>query len=169
MPSGRSSPVQQATTDNGDPIPHGLPIRFTNLSVPVPSSQQAGSEQLVATLASSLWDVTSLGPVRRFVQRVVLKHEHGPKLHHQPKVKYQLKAIDGIVEQVSFKTRYLSDEEIKARIRAYYLVSRYTAASFAVRLQPSLSSRDDLASSMRATRISDLSIQLSQAVRSSHL
>lgn len=100
MRSGTSSPAQDF-----DPIPHGLPIRFSNLNVPVPTSLQAGNEQLVSTLASSLWDVTSLGPLRRFVQRVALKHKHDPDRpgrHHSPhKVKYSLKSIDGVVEQVS--------------------------------------------------------------------
>lgn len=99
MRSGSSSPVQDA-----DPIPHGLPIRFSDLSVPVPTSLQAGNEQLVSTLASSLWDVSSLGPIRRLVQRVASRHQHDTdhagRFNSHHKTKYSLKSIDGVVEQV---------------------------------------------------------------------
>ncbi|SCV68567.1 BQ2448_688 [Microbotryum intermedium] len=63
-----------------DPLPHGLPIRFSRLSIPSSSSSLLGttggggtSEALVATLGSAMMDFVSLGPVRRVVKSTINK------------------------------------------------------------------------------------------------
>lgn len=80
--TSRSSP----TTD--DPIPHGLPLRFSNLSIPTPGGSR-GNEALVGTLGSSVVDVVTLGPLRRALDKRGMRQEE-----------FMVVGAEGIVHQV---------------------------------------------------------------------
>lgn len=109
-----ASSANAGKVQENDPTPHGLPIRFSNLSVPSEQSAQAGNEALVATLSSALLDVASLGPLRRAIESATTK-----RLTDRRKHKYAVKDIDGVVEQVSHlnisqksSLRHLSEQRI---------------------------------------------------------
>ncbi|SCZ90578.1 BZ3500_MvSof-1268-A1-R1_Chr1-3g02077 [Microbotryum saponariae] len=80
-PPDRNEPSTSGSNQRApvvDPLPHGLPIRFSRLSVPSSSSPLLGtpagggtSEALVATLGSAMIDLISLGPVRRVVRSTI--------------------------------------------------------------------------------------------------
>ncbi|GAA6061045.1 hypothetical protein JCM10212_004619 [Sporobolomyces blumeae] len=78
----------------GDTLPHGLPLRFSNLSIPDPGGR-AGSDVLVETLSSSLFDLATLGPLRR-----VLKAARKPRRRGDKANSHLLVAdVEGIVNQ----------------------------------------------------------------------
>ncbi|GAA5951529.1 hypothetical protein JCM21900_001592 [Sporobolomyces salmonicolor] len=74
-----------------DPLPHGLPLRFSNLSI---HGGRTGSDALVDTLASSLLDLASLGPIRRSLSGAP-QGASGSK----GKGKMLVAAVEGVVHQ----------------------------------------------------------------------
>ncbi|GAA5993865.1 hypothetical protein JCM5350_006822 [Sporobolomyces pararoseus] len=78
----------------GDSIPHGLPLRFSNLSIPDPGGR-AGSDVLVDTVASSLMDLATLGPLRRVINAARRPGGRSAK----GKEKLLIDQVEGIVHQ----------------------------------------------------------------------
>ncbi|KAK4057655.1 hypothetical protein OIO90_001303 [Microbotryomycetes sp. JL221] len=74
-----------------DPLPHGLPVRFSNLAVPE-SRGQSGNEALVTTLGSALLDVVTLGPAKRAAQSLL-------GWTNDDRDKCTIAGIEGIVDQ----------------------------------------------------------------------
>lgn len=89
-PRASTSRIQH---DQRDPIPHGLPLRFSQLAVPVQGGA-SGNEALVSTLSSSLADVVSLGPVRRILGTALNRRK-------DKKERFVVAGAEGVVEQVS--------------------------------------------------------------------
>ncbi|GAA5896350.1 uncharacterized protein JCM6883_006876 [Sporobolomyces salmoneus] len=58
--------VDPPTSHTVGDTPHGLPLRFSNLSIPDPGGR-SGSDVLVDTVASSMLDLATLGPLRRVI------------------------------------------------------------------------------------------------------
>ncbi|GAA5889931.1 hypothetical protein JCM5296_003652 [Sporobolomyces johnsonii] len=74
-----------------DPLPHGLPIRFNHLSI---HGGRTGSDALVDTLASSLLDLASFGPIRR-----ALSGAPQGASGSRGKGKMLVAAVEGVVHQ----------------------------------------------------------------------
>ncbi|GAA5856240.1 hypothetical protein JCM8547_000835 [Rhodosporidiobolus lusitaniae] len=74
-----------------DPLPHGLPIRFRNLSVQ-DSGGQSGGDVLVPDLLQTLKDSATLGPLRRALHAAL---PHKP----QGQAKLLVSGIEGVVNQ----------------------------------------------------------------------
>jgi len=79
----------------GDSLPHGLPLRFSNLSIPDPGGR-SGSDVLVDTLSSSMLDLATLGPLRRVIRAASQPKIKGDK----GKAKMLVSEVEGIVNQV---------------------------------------------------------------------
>jgi hypothetical protein len=99
-PKMELDPPSVATT--GDALPHGLPLRFSNLSIPDPGGR-AGSDVLVDTVASSMLDLATLGPLRRVINAARRPTGHAGK----GKEKLLVDQVEGIVHQVSLEQHSL--------------------------------------------------------------
>ncbi|KAM0793564.1 hypothetical protein ACM66B_001000 [Microbotryomycetes sp. NB124-2] len=91
--NGASPPDRRVADANAslDPLPHGLPLRFSNLAVPE-SRGESGSEALVTTLASALWDVATLGPAKRIAYNAL-------GWTRDEKDRCAIAGVEGVVEQ----------------------------------------------------------------------
>lgn len=78
--------------------PHGLPLRFSNLSIPDPGGR-SGSDVLVDTVASSMLDLATLGPFRRVIESARRSSAKGKR--GKQKAKVLVDQVEGIVHQVS--------------------------------------------------------------------
>jgi hypothetical protein len=77
-----------------DHLPHGLPLRFSQVSVEASGDQSRG-DILNPDLHTALTDLVTLGPVRRAVQRVTGAGKAGQG-------KLLVGGIEGVVNQVRF-------------------------------------------------------------------
>jgi hypothetical protein len=68
----------------------GLPIRFADLTIPT----RQRTDELQPTLATSLWDVATAGPVRRLVK------ESRKRGKVEEDTRFAVRDVDGIVHQV---------------------------------------------------------------------
>lgn len=73
-----------------DTKPHGLPIRFSNLAVPVVGPR--GGDQLADTLGSTVADIASAGPFRRGLASLLGKNKEGRK--------NWIAGVEGVLDQV---------------------------------------------------------------------
>jgi len=112
--------TSSSAVSTGDSLPHGLPLRFSNLSIPDPGGR-AGSDVLVETLSSSMLDLATLGPLRRVIRAASQPKIKGDK----GKAKMLVSEVEGIVNQVSRHSRSLTStlQEL------YYSSSRYCESS----------------------------------------
>lgn len=95
----RGMELEPPTTTTMPDSNHGLPLRFSTLSVPDPGGR-SGSDVLVDTVASSMLDLATLGPLRR-----VINASRRPKGHAaKGKAKLLIDQVEGIVNQVSSPT-----------------------------------------------------------------
>ncbi|GAA6022493.1 hypothetical protein JCM11491_001696 [Sporobolomyces phaffii] len=78
----------------GTTVPHGLPLRFSNLSIPDPGGR-SGSDVLVDTVASSTLDLVTFGPLRRLIHAA--RKPAGPS--SKSKHKLLVDQVEGIVHQ----------------------------------------------------------------------
>ncbi|GAA5972654.1 hypothetical protein JCM11641_002957 [Rhodosporidiobolus odoratus] len=74
-----------------DPFPHGLPLRFDNLSVPDPGGN-SGADVLAPNLVDSLLDAFTLGSLRRQVRGI------WPGAKHE-RAKMLVSGVEGVVNQ----------------------------------------------------------------------
>lgn len=88
-----SSRLQKDLYRNTATTARGLPLRFSQLAVPVQGGA-AGNEALVSTLSSSLADVVSLGPIRRVVGTALGRRK-------EKKERFVVAGAEGVVHQVS--------------------------------------------------------------------
>lgn len=88
--------TSSSAVSTGDSLPHGLPLRFSNLSIPDPGGR-SGSDVLVDTLSSSMLDLATLGPLRRVIRAASQPKIKGDK----GKAKMLVSEVEGIVNQVS--------------------------------------------------------------------